>query len=191
MTFSRSRHFPEIAQASFLCSIPTRQAFLADRTTLPPTPYTRSISISRYLDIDVDLIININIPQMPYSISISRSIYLDIDVDLIININIPLKPYSIPISISKNLDIVKYLVKIKNLDIVKILSRLCQYQDILPWYLDILGKIVETIVVRYNKTSHFKLLLDGQPWPSGWWVQHLGLPGVHIVSIIWRLGLNY
>ena len=69
---------------------------------------------------------------MPYSISISRSIYLDIDVDLIININIPLKPYSIPISISKNLDIVKYLVKIKNLDIVKILSRSCQYQDILP-----------------------------------------------------------
>ena len=69
---------------------------------------------------------------MPYSISISRSIYLDIDVDLIINIDIPLKPYSIPISISKNLDIVKYLVKIKNLDIVKILSRSCQYQDILP-----------------------------------------------------------
>ena len=80
----------------------------------------------------MDLIININIPQMPYSISISRSIYLDIDVDLIINIDIPLKPYSIPISISNNLDIVKYLVKIKNLDIVKILSRSCQYQDILP-----------------------------------------------------------
>ena len=103
---------------------------------------------------------------MPYSISISRSIYLDIDVDLIININIPLKPYSIPISISKNLDIVKYLVKIKNLDIVKILSRSCQYQDILPNSvpgIDFLGQIVETIVVGYNKTSHFKLLPDGRP----------------------------
>ena len=86
---------------------------------------------------------------MPYSISISRSIYLDIDVDLIINIDIPLKPYSIPISISNNLDIVKYLVKIKNLDIVKILSRWCQYQDILP------------TSVGAEETGHLKLLPDG------------------------------
>ena len=101
---------PELGKIGFLGSISISryldiELYVLDNINIPLTPYSIPISISRYLDIDLDLLFNINIlPKVLDKIkSISR--YLDFEFDFLININILPIPYSIPISISRYLDI--------------------------------------------------------------------------------------